>query len=49
VPEDGDDLQSPEARKHIRCKIFFGYTSNLISSGLRESIRFLVEHKMVCA
>ena len=30
-----------------RCKIFLGYTSNLISSGLRETFRFLVEHKMV--
>ncbi|KAI8829291.1 deoxyhypusine synthase-like protein [Chytriomyces cf. hyalinus JEL632] len=30
-----------------KCKIFFGYTSNMISSGLRESIRYLVEHKQV--
>lgn len=29
--------------------IFLGYTSNLISSGLRETIRFLVEHKHVSA
>lgn len=29
------------------CTIFLGYTSNLISSGVRESIRFLAEHKMV--
>ncbi|XP_077591469.1 deoxyhypusine synthase [Stigmatopora nigra] len=29
------------------CTIFLGYTSNLISSGVRESIRYLVEHKMV--
>jgi deoxyhypusine synthase len=48
VPEDGDDLQTPEQRAQIRCKIFFGYTSNLISSGIRESIRYLVEHNMVC-
>lgn len=31
----------------MRCKIFLGYTSNLISSGLREIIRFLVQHKLV--
>ncbi|XP_075880182.1 deoxyhypusine synthase-like isoform X2 [Nelusetta ayraudi] len=29
------------------CTIFLGYTSNLISSGVRESIRFLTQHKMV--
>src|SRR3989338_5516834 len=28
-------------------KIFLGYTSNMVSSGIRESIRFLVEHKKV--
>lgn len=32
---------------HQRSTIFLGYTSNLISSGLRETIRFLVQHKMV--
>lgn len=34
-------------RKH-NCTIFLGYTSNLISCGLRETIRFLVQHSMVC-
>ncbi|KAL1973502.1 hypothetical protein VTN31DRAFT_6137 [Thermomyces dupontii] len=29
--------------------IFLGYTSNLISSGLRETLRFLVQHKHVSA
>ncbi|XP_055702960.1 probable deoxyhypusine synthase [Phlebotomus papatasi] len=29
------------------CTIFLGYTSNMVSSGLRETIRFLVEHKLV--
>jgi deoxyhypusine synthase len=28
-------------------KIYLGYTSNMISSGLREVIRYLVEHKRV--
>ncbi|KAG0586974.1 hypothetical protein KC19_2G131600 [Ceratodon purpureus] len=31
----------------IKCKIFLGCTSNIISSGVRESIRFLIEHKQV--
>lgn len=30
-------------------KIFLGYTSNMISSGMRDIIRFLCEHKMVDA
>lgn len=29
--------------------IFMGYTSNLISSGLRETLRYLVQHRMVDA
>lgn len=29
------------------CTIFLNYTSNLISSGLRETIRYLVQHQMV--
>ncbi|XXG54626.1 hypothetical protein AAC387_Pa03g2457 [Persea americana] len=36
-----------EFRKSVRCKIFLGFTSNLISSGVRETVRFLVEHHMV--
>ena len=37
----------PAVRAKIRCKIFFGYTSNLISAGTRETIRYLAQHKMV--
>ena len=29
------------------CTIFLGYTSNMISCGLRETIKFLVQHKLV--
>lgn len=29
------------------CTIFLGFTSNLVSSGLRETIRFLVQHKLI--
>lgn len=29
------------------CTIFLGYTSNIVSSGLRETIRFLVQNHMV--
>ncbi|KAL2004604.1 hypothetical protein VTN00DRAFT_3340 [Thermoascus crustaceus] len=37
-PETGD-----------RTTIFLGYTSNLISSGLRETLRYLVQHRHVSA
>ncbi|XP_024359388.1 deoxyhypusine synthase isoform X1 [Physcomitrium patens] len=48
IDEDtNDDYKDPEYRKGVKCKIFLGCTSNLISSGVRETIRFLIEHKMV--
>ncbi|KAJ7950029.1 deoxyhypusine synthase [Quillaja saponaria] len=34
-------------RKSVRCKVFLGFTSNLISSGVRDIVRYLVEHSMV--
>lgn len=37
----------PAFRETVRCKIFLGFTSNLVSSGIRDIVRFLVEHKMV--
>lgn len=39
--------EDPTQRKGIRAKIFLGYTSNLVSSGLREYIRFLAQHKLI--
>jgi len=39
--------QSTVDRDGVRTKIFLGFTSNLISSGVREHIRYLVQHKMV--
>ena len=44
-----DELKDMEVRKHTRCKIFLSYTSNMISSGIRETIRFLVQHNLVDA
>jgi deoxyhypusine synthase len=37
----------PEYRAATKCKIFLGFTSNLISSGLRDVFRFLVKHQLV--
>jgi deoxyhypusine synthase len=48
VPEDEEtEYRDPELRERVRTKIWLSYTSNLISSGLRETIRFLVQHSMV--
>lgn len=44
---DGDDFKDPEVRAATKCTIFLGYTSNQISSGNREVIRFLAQHKMI--
>ncbi|KAH3760885.1 deoxyhypusine synthase [Pelomyxa schiedti] len=30
-----------------RCKIYLGYTSNMISCGMREIIRYLTQHRLV--
>lgn len=45
VGEENTHQEAGEAKPG--CTIFLGYTSNLISSGVRESIRYLAEHKMV--
>ncbi|KAG1833101.1 Deoxyhypusine synthase [Suillus variegatus] len=47
--DESEDYLSPEIRAQTRCDIFLGYTSNLISSGLREVILYLVKHKHVAA
>lgn len=40
--------ESPEdAKRKARTKIFLGYTSNMVSCGVREVIRFLCQHKLV--
>ncbi|KAL0410548.1 UNVERIFIED_CONTAM: Deoxyhypusine synthase [Sesamum latifolium] len=33
-------------RESVRCKVFLGFTSNLISSGIRDIIRYLLQHHM---
>ncbi|UYV63422.1 DHPS [Cordylochernes scorpioides] len=49
VPQDkADDHETdPFIKRRTGCTIFLGYTSNLVSSGVRETIRFLVQHRMV--
>ena len=45
--EEDEEAKDPEYRANVKCTIFLGYTSNMISSGVRETIRYLVQHKLV--
>eukprot|EP00002_Diphylleia_rotans_P033814 TRINITY_DN7225_c0_g1_i1.p1 TRINITY_DN7225_c0_g1~~TRINITY_DN7225_c0_g1_i1.p1 ORF type:complete len:368 (+),score=89.07 TRINITY_DN7225_c0_g1_i1:56-1159(+) len=47
APEDDEEMRQPEVRANVKCKIYLGYTSNMISSGVRETIKFLVKNKLV--
>jgi len=50
VAEDEDEeYLSQESRSKVKCKIFLAHTSNMISSGMREYIKYLVQNKMVQA
>lgn len=45
---DPEDLiKDIEERKKVKCTIFLAYTSNMISCGVREVIKYLVQHKLV--
>eukprot|EP00397_Hematodinium_sp_SG-2012_P029211 GEMP01030837.1.p1 GENE.GEMP01030837.1~~GEMP01030837.1.p1 ORF type:complete len:421 (-),score=67.51 GEMP01030837.1:939-2171(-) len=45
--DEEPQYKSSNAREKVRTKIFAAFTSNLVSSGLRETIRFLLQHEMV--
>ncbi|EFN58581.1 hypothetical protein CHLNCDRAFT_19955 [Chlorella variabilis] len=47
LPPEEEQHVDPAVRGATRCKIFLGYTSNLVSAGVREHIRYLVQHRMV--
>lgn len=44
---DDPELQPETIRERIRARIFLAYTSNQISCGQREILRFIVQHKMI--
>ena len=44
---DDPTLQEMAVRRRIRARIFLAFTSNQISCGQREVLKFLVQHKMV--
>ena len=45
IPEDKRESTNMNGIKN-NCTIFLGYTSNMASCGVRETIRFLVQHKV---
>ena len=54
LPPEEEQHVDPAVRGATRCKIFLGYTSNLVSAGVREHIRYLVQvgvagQGLVCA
>lgn len=48
MEDQRDELEEDEfIKRKNHCTIFLGYTSNMVSSGIRDIIRFLVQHKLV--
>jgi deoxyhypusine synthase len=45
--KETDDIKDPAERAEVKTKIFFSYTSNMISCGIRETILFLAKNNMV--
>mmetsp|Transcript_12706 Transcript_12706/g.29319 ORF Transcript_12706/g.29319 Transcript_12706/m.29319 type:complete len:366 (-) Transcript_12706:351-1448(-) len=45
--DENEELRDPAVRASTSCTIFLGVTSNLISAGTRETIRYLLQHKKV--
>ncbi|KAI8322339.1 Deoxyhypusine synthase [Martensiomyces pterosporus] len=45
--DDTEDDRDPEYRKSVKCKIFLGYTSNLVSCGIRDTIKYLAKNRLV--
>lgn len=44
-----DLIQGLEERRSVKCTIYLGFTSNIMTSGLREVVKFLVQNKLVDA
>ncbi|ELU10093.1 hypothetical protein CAPTEDRAFT_1610 [Capitella teleta] len=44
---EGEDPIDSSGRAKTNCKIFLGFTSNMTSSGVRDTIRYLCQHNMV--
>jgi deoxyhypusine synthase len=47
LESEPEEFKTPEYRSNAKCTIFLSYTSNIMSSGIRDTIRFLVKNKLV--
>ncbi|KAK4360922.1 hypothetical protein RND71_019874 [Anisodus tanguticus] len=47
VEDCSEEERDVAYRESVTCKIFLGFTSNLVSSGVRDTVRYLVQHRMV--
>lgn len=49
LSEDLEDVLEEDEfiRRNSNCTIFLGFTSNMVSAGIRDTICFLVQHHMV--
>ncbi|KZP01475.1 Deoxyhypusine synthase [Calocera viscosa TUFC12733] len=45
--DESEHYLDPAIRAQTRCKVFMGFTSNMISSGVRDVLRFLAQHRYV--
>src|SRR3989344_5179113 len=43
----GKAIEIVKKMREEKCTIFLGYTSNMVTSGLRDIFRYLAEHKLV--
>lgn len=48
-PNDPPEYLDPAFRSQQKCTIFLSYTSNMISCGVRETIKYLVKNNLVHA
>jgi len=46
-PNEDDELRDPAVRATKRATVWLGMTSNMISSGQREIVRYLAQHKLI--
>jgi deoxyhypusine synthase len=45
--DEDEEWKDAAKRETVRCKIWLSFTSNMISAGVRETIRFVMQHSMV--
>eukprot|EP00466_Bigelowiella_natans_P010202 jgi/Bigna1/57382/fgenesh1_pm.12_\ len=45
--KETEEFKDKQVRENTRCTIFLGYTSNMVSCGNREIIRYLMQHRMI--